>query len=255
MYQEHPVFKDPDDGLVKIWRYFDFTKFVSLIQKKALFFSRADKFKDPFEGSWTHADAELRQNLRVEELRKKNTTISDDEIAKVLRNDSTFYKNIKKTTLINSWHYNDSESAAMWKLFLKSNEGIAIQTTTSRFKESFKHFSQPVYIGKVNYIDYEYDKFYYPFKDTYVAFLHKRRAFEHEREYRAILSLDPNFVWDDEENPYGKYIPIDVDLMIEKVFVSPGTPGWYTELIVSMCEKYGLQKEVVPSGLTKKPIF
>ncbi|MGZ5244124.1 MAG: hypothetical protein ACXWW0_09505 [Bacteroidia bacterium] len=255
MYKEHPVFNDPDEGLVKIWRYFDFTKFVSLIQKKALFFSRADKFKDPFEGSWTHADAEKRQDLRVEELRKKNPIISDDDIAKALRNDSAFYKNIKKTTLINSWHYNESESAAMWKLFLKSNEGIAIQTTTSLFKESFKHFPQPVYIGKVNYIDYEDDKFYYPFNDTYVAFLHKRRAFEHEREYRAILSLDPNFVWDEQENPFGQYIPIDVDVMIEKVFVSPGTPSWYTELIVSMCEKYGLHKEVVPSGLNKKPIF
>ena len=30
---------------------------------------------------------------------------------------------------INCWHLNDHESAAMWKLYLKSNEGIVIQST------------------------------------------------------------------------------------------------------------------------------
>jgi hypothetical protein len=255
MYQEHPVFKDPDDGIVKIWRYFDFTKFVSLIQKKALFFSRADKFKDPFEGSWTQLDAEKRQQLRIHDIKAQKEFVSAEEIDKILKQDSIFYKHIKKTTLVNSWHYNESESAAMWKLFLKSNEGIAIQTTTTRFKESFNHFSLPVYIGKVNYIDYDRDQFYYPFNNTFVAFVHKRRAFEHEREYRAILSLDPNFVWDEEEDPHGKYVPVDVNVMIEKIYVSPGTPSWYTGLIISMCEKYGLHKEVVPSILNNKPIF
>ena len=35
-----------------LWRYMDFTKFVSLLEKSALFFPRADKLGDPFEGYW-----------------------------------------------------------------------------------------------------------------------------------------------------------------------------------------------------------
>jgi hypothetical protein len=41
-----------------IWRYMDFTKFVSLLDRSALFFARADKFKDQFEGSWTKKNFE-----------------------------------------------------------------------------------------------------------------------------------------------------------------------------------------------------
>lgn len=52
MYKEHPVFQQPNNENIKIWRYMDFTKFMSLLDTKKLFFTRADKFEDPFEGSW-----------------------------------------------------------------------------------------------------------------------------------------------------------------------------------------------------------
>ena len=42
MYQEHPSFNPPSDNAT-LWRYMDFTKFVSLLDKSALFFVRADK--------------------------------------------------------------------------------------------------------------------------------------------------------------------------------------------------------------------
>ena len=35
----------------KLWRYMDFAKFVSLLESRALFFVRADKLDDPFEGA------------------------------------------------------------------------------------------------------------------------------------------------------------------------------------------------------------
>ncbi|KAF5417648.1 MAG: hypothetical protein C5S38_01290 [Candidatus Methanophagaceae archaeon] len=52
MYKEHPAFEKPSDEDIKIWRYIDFTKFVSLLDKKALFFARADRLSDSFEGSY-----------------------------------------------------------------------------------------------------------------------------------------------------------------------------------------------------------
>ena len=50
MCEEHPAFSPPSDDAV-LWRYMDFTKFVSLLDRSALFFARADKLNDPFEGS------------------------------------------------------------------------------------------------------------------------------------------------------------------------------------------------------------
>ncbi|MDQ1391242.1 MAG: hypothetical protein QOF30_219, partial [Acidimicrobiaceae bacterium] len=51
-YAKHPVFVTPSDETT-LWRYMDLPKFVSLLEKGALFFSRADKLGDPYEGSLT----------------------------------------------------------------------------------------------------------------------------------------------------------------------------------------------------------
>lgn len=254
MYTPHPVFLDPD-STTKIWRYFDVTKFVSLLERRALFFSRGDQFRDPFEGSWTKPDIKLREQKKVTDLRTVNPGITDEEVAKALKQDSLFYKNIKRNSFINSWHFNETESAAMWKLFLKSDEGIAIQSTTERFKTCFNAYPDPVYIGKVNYINYDTDTFYYPFDTPFITLMHKRYAFEYEREYRAIIPQLSDHSSEEEETSLGKYVPVDIDTMIERIYVSPGTPAWYSELIINLVGKYGLEKKVVPSSLNKKPVF
>ena len=59
MYEEHPVFNPPPDDAI-LWRYMDFTKFVSLLEKQALFFARADKLGDSFEGSLSQVNKTLR---------------------------------------------------------------------------------------------------------------------------------------------------------------------------------------------------
>jgi len=44
--QAHPVFEGPPDPDVKIWRYMALSKFVWMIQKRALYFCRADLLGD-----------------------------------------------------------------------------------------------------------------------------------------------------------------------------------------------------------------
>ena len=43
MFKEHKAYRTPKDENAKIWRYMDFTKFVSMLDKSALFFTRVDK--------------------------------------------------------------------------------------------------------------------------------------------------------------------------------------------------------------------
>jgi len=169
MYKKHPNLEVPNDNMT-VWRYLDFTKFVSILDRQALFFCRADKLDDPFEGSQTKANVPLRA-----ELYKDN--ISPEDI-------SGDYKWLTKITAINCWHINSYESFVMWKLYLKSNEGIAIRSTFRRLRDSLKDTKPDVYIGKVNYIDYEKDNI--P-KDFLSPFLHKRKSFDHEKELRAIV--------------------------------------------------------------------
>jgi hypothetical protein len=60
MHEAHPIFRQPDDENTKVWRYMDFTKLVSLVDSRRLFFSRADRLGDPFEGSWPRINVQAR---------------------------------------------------------------------------------------------------------------------------------------------------------------------------------------------------
>lgn len=43
--------KDVPASDAKLWRYMDFTKFVAMLNNKALYFCRLDHLGDPFEGA------------------------------------------------------------------------------------------------------------------------------------------------------------------------------------------------------------
>ena len=58
MYQQNPEFEEPADMAI-IWRYVDFTKFISYLEKKALFFVRSDQLSDKYEGKFTEADSKI----------------------------------------------------------------------------------------------------------------------------------------------------------------------------------------------------
>ena len=53
MVERHPSFPPPPDPHVPVWRYMDLTKFVWMLQMKALYFCRADRLGDPYEGYYT----------------------------------------------------------------------------------------------------------------------------------------------------------------------------------------------------------
>lgn len=146
----------------------------------------------------------------------------------------------------------------MWKLYLKNNEGIAIQSTFKRLSDCFSEENRDVHIGEVTYIDYENE--YIPLGNTFSPFLYKRKPFEHENEIRAIItdfpsngdSLDYSGIPFD----YGDYVNINVDKLIEKIYISPTAPKWVVELVEKILKRYGLEhKEVIQSTLLDKPLY
>ena len=252
MYEEHPRAERSRNENAKIWRYLDFTKFVSLLDRQALFFCRADKLSDPFEGSVSKANLELRLE-NYERTPKPAQKIMDKRCDPSL-------KEMKKVTCINCWHINEYESAAMWKLYLKSEQGVAVQSTLKRLRESFNNRTRDeIYIGKVEYIDYCDE----PVReeDPRFPFFYKRKSFEYERELRAaIQSLPMPFTQCEinktgQEIGDGKYVPVDLDILTKKIFVSPKAPKWFTELVKSVVARYNVRKEVSQSSLSSDPIY
>jgi len=153
----------------------DFTKFVSLLDTEALFFARADTLGDPFEGSYTTANAQMRSLLEEQH----DIPGFFEEIADVRREGRLYH-------FINSWHWSDFESAAMWSLYLRSGDGIAIQTTFDSLRSALAPAEDPVMLGLVKYIDYAQTPI--PEGNVFWPFVHKRQSYEHEREVRAVVA-------------------------------------------------------------------
>ncbi len=149
---------------------------------------------------------------------------------------------------------NEYESAAMWKLYVKSNEGIAIQSTYQRLIDSFKKTKTSVFVGTVKYLDYDKDKI--DFRNVFNAFLNKRKSFEHERELRAIIT-------DFELNKFermdfrngGCKRKISIRTLIQNIYVSPDSQRWFTELVQDMTNKLGLSRKIINSRLQDMPIY
>lgn len=227
----------PDD--VVLWRYMDFTKFVSLLEKSALFFPRADKLDDPFEGYWPISA------VKIEISPSEAATLSD------------IYKACIPLTLISCWHEKPHESEAMWKLYSRETDGVAIRTDFGSLMDSFgtNHRWMP---GRVNYIDHEtsYPAFP-PMGSFWAPFLHKRKSFEHEHEVRIIIQdipdefpFDLSPIYDD-----GNYYEVDLSILIHEVVVAPYAQDWLVELVKSVAARYDLEASVNKSRLGAPPTW
>lgn len=119
----------------------DFTKFVSLIDSRRLYFTRVDKFDDPFEGSWPRINV-LARNEIPEDIHSDNREAFANAMGKM----GQINKQLPKYVAVNCRHMNEHESAAMWKLYLKSNEGIAVQSSYNKLRDCIIDDEQ-VFVG------------------------------------------------------------------------------------------------------------
>jgi len=239
-YQEHPSCNTPRNLRRKIWRYMDFTKFVSMLEDKTLFFPNLSTLSDPLEGFLTKPT--------VEKFRKIPAGLTTEEAAKrraIGEHNLKVMRMGRSHLFISSWHMSNHESVAMWELYVKSGEGIAIQSTVGRMISSAANSTENVYIGEIKYVDYEKQEI--PWNNIFFLAVHKRKSFEYERELRAIV-MSP-------ENLPGKSVPVDLNALIHRVYVAPNSPVWIHDLVKKILIKYDLKKEVIHSGLEQNPMY
>lgn len=247
MYQEHDIFIPPDNYQQKLWRYLSFEKILDLINSQSLFFTRSDMFDDRFEGS-----------LPLKSVKKRTEYYKYLNEAKLMspNYDPDFWgkynQSLKKEMAINCWHMNDHESAAMWDLYLKTDEGFAIQTTFAKLRDGFSKVPISIFIGKVRYINYDSETV--DINNLLSPYVHKRLSFAHENELRCLI-------WNaDIESPYslesgGVKIPITISEVIENIYISPKSPLWITNLIKDILDKFNIKIPVINSSLNNDPLY
>ena len=242
--QQHPVFTPPSNPNAMIWRYMDFTRYVAMLETGSLFFSRADRLDDPFEGTLS------RQTMAAWLDLVRHHNLPDDFVDTPRR----FARAFRRHTFLNCWHLAEYESAAMWRLYSKTDEAIAVQSTFARLQEVLP---EKAHVGLVRYVDY--DSFVIPQGNTMWPFLFKRRSFEHEREVRAVIQEAPlrnnEIDLDFEPTATGKLVPVDLSGLIDTLYVAPLTPDWYLDLVVNVTKRYRFGHAVRRSRLQEDPFL
>ena len=233
-----------------------FVSFVSLLQSRRLYFSCPELFEDPFEGVMPPAIATL---YTAQETEKQKVGGSDKlwKLPMALREQREKVGAFRVRRFINCWHLNDCESAAMWKLYGEGS-GVAIQSTKARLMKGFDAEGSTVSISPVTYFDYSVKDLtdvplspedglpeQYKLMITPDLFF-KRKSFEHERELR-VMTWDPEDV---RTEGTGKYVPVNLEVLVEKVYVSPLALDWVADVVLREMNHYGLStQEVVHSKL------
>lgn len=252
-YQPRPyIIPKPQTTL---WRFMDFTKFVSLISKKELFFTRADHFEDPFEGAkglkknkrkWdkhylSFFESAIKNPPPGHEFNKTEKAIKN-ESKKLLSQLNSIGHNERKSTFINCWHENKLESEAMWKLYvLNLKEGIAIKSTFSKLYRALKK-DPSISIGRVNYIDFKHN-----FAGINESFWYKRKSFEHEKEVRAIITNR------NKDIKFDMSVPVNLNILIDEIYVSPTSQLWFRKLTENVLKKYEIKKKIKTSEMLAIP--
>jgi hypothetical protein len=163
LISEHPSFQPPLSHRISIWRYMDLAKFLWMLEHGALYFCRADLLGDPYEGYYTEPEVKLDEKAAFAHLRKQIVAIT-------------------RSMYVNCWHMNDSESAAMWKLYTSHHQSVCVRSTYELLSQVLPGECM---LGCIKYIDYSMDLIDRSIVLNYIT--HKRKSFEHEKEVRAVF--------------------------------------------------------------------
>lgn len=237
------VYRDDIDGKQRLWRYMDLPKFMDMIEHHTLFFPRADKFDDKYEGAFTSSLKE-----RIEDSYRKNKIDSTiDE----------FKTKLRERVFISCWHKGIHDSMAMWKIYGDPTSGVAVTTWVKRLEDilkKHKHYQiSETYIFDVKYINHWQDP-YIDIKPYSRIFSYKLKAYTYENELRVVIDTFHNTFNERPPAEYGLKIDIDVEKLIRSIIIAPNAPKWFFELIQDIVKRYNLKIPVRRSKLSFKPL-
>lgn len=227
---------EPSTPNIPIWRYMDFAKFMWMMENSALYLPSISQFNDAHEGVFTKRDyaalmKQLGQEYGPEQIRN---------LAHWIRKNST-------TTC---WHINEVESSVMWDAYSGQSAGLAIRSTSGRLHKSMQvpDGIETTY-GAIRYLNYEEGGT--RLLSWTVPALYKRTLFQSESEFRVIFKEVDKKPF--EESKILNQVGVDLQVLIEGIYVSPNAETWFTELVREILAKRNLdQVKVINSAAKEK---
>lgn len=222
-----------DDQL--LWRYMDLSKFISMLENKAIWLARVDTVKDKHEGRFPD---EMKRTL--EEF-YKNPSLNEKSS---IENIDDFYDRLIKNTFISCWHKNFDENMVMWEIYGKVNNSIAIQTTVIELKRCMTESKLNGHSFILQNVQYQHSNQIFGELLYEDCFFIKRPHFSFEQEVR--ISLDtyaPKF--ESLKTPLGYDLPIMINDVISKILIHPDSQDWFLDVLTALIKKYNIKAPVL----------
>lgn len=232
-----------DEGLTErkvLRRYLDMPRFISFLKSSSLYLCRSDLFQDKFEGSFTVSVKEAIRNAY-----KKNRMNYTYE---------KFKKELREGVFINCWSLGADDNMALWKLYGKTDDSVAITTTVSKLSDALDNYigQGRLLLRKVEYIKHWRDP-QIEIKPYSNVFKYKTVGYAFENEVRIILDrFDQTFEATSKDE--GVALPVNLSKFLRSVVVSPECSPWFKEVVQDIADKYGVVCPIRNSSMSKMPV-
>ena len=204
-------FETLDDGLI-LRRYVADWKFNDLLSSRSLYFAPASQFSDKLEGHYTHLDNELsEQQLARWGLDFRSRGRATDARKRVAEDN-------QKAVVVCCWTAGNDENLRMWSEAAQSPESIALETRVGDLRRAL---GSDFLIIPVTYLDFPRDMI--PKEHSLQPFFFKQQSFAWEREVRVVGEMEVG-----QRIESSRPIPIDLNLVLQKVIVSPFASETYS---------------------------
>ena len=226
----------------KVWRYMSFSRFLWLLQKKQLWLTRADLLGDPWEISLAGDQlAHVISRHPIAPLQSQHVTRET-----AIQRPDRIIRMWRRRTFVSCWSASEHESHALWSIYCRSIEGVAVQTTLARLRESVGGL--PVY--RVTY-QIPGSRKQTPTLPDLVA--KKRPMFAYEQEVRVVLSTDAK----DDAEVLGYGAEWDPEKNVESILVHPEADNSFMETVTAAVEHYApaLKERIAWSAMNARPPF
>jgi hypothetical protein len=157
----------------------------------------------------------------------------------------------RDNTYANCWFTGEFESEELWKQYVSSGEGVAIQSTVRQLIRSFETSPGTISIQPVIY--YDPDSGLVP-PEIFHAPYYKHEKYRHEQEFRCFV-VAPQSHGEYKEHPdgIGVWVPCNVQALTGLVRVAPNAPLGFDDSVRSLLRDGGLPTvRVEPSKVTPK---
>jgi hypothetical protein len=156
-----------------LWCYMKTNKFVSMLQNGGIQLTRADLFCDKEEGTLRPHNLLYRRGVYADDATMAN---AGDVCVREFRR-------MKRHTSISCWRIDTDEDQRSWHTYVGKAPGVAIVTTYGQLAQRLAYY----FCATVEYLD----DGWIPEGNSLYPFIHKRRSFEWEREFRIIHQRFP----------------------------------------------------------------